>query len=85
MKLIVKDNKYYKLKIGSDIILFDDFEEAVEEMKQAVIDNIGEVNLQEADYMIDVKSGGRVEVMNEVSYKKLFNDMILMEKKKAEK
>lgn len=36
MKLQIKNAEYYQLEKGKEIVLFDDFKEAVKEMKEAI-------------------------------------------------
>lgn len=69
--LKVKGSEYYQLEKGKGIILFDDFGEAVKEMREAVK---GE-NPEKAR-LWRVKRGEKDWQMTEVSYKELFEMLV---------
>ena len=70
MKLEVKNTEYYQLQRDKEIILFDDFKQAVQEMKEAIKKNPGKVRLWK------VKQEKEKWAMTEVSYKELFEILV---------
>lgn len=71
MKLQVKNAEYYQLEKGKEIVLFDDFSEAVREMKGA----IKKGNPEQTKLWRVRKEVGKW-AMVEVSYQELFEMLI---------
>lgn len=71
MKLEVKGNEYYQLEKGKEIILFDGFEEAIKEMKEAT-----KKGNPEETRLWRVKRESKGWQMVQVSYKELFESLM---------
>lgn len=71
MKLQIKNAEYYQLQKDKEITLFDDFKEAVKEMKEAIKKgNPGETKLWR------VKQESGKWAMIEVGYQELFEMLV---------
>lgn len=71
MKLQIKNAEYYQLQKGKEITLFDDFSEAVKEMKEA----IKKGNPKETK-LWRVKQESGKWAMIEVGYQELFEMLV---------
>lgn len=71
MKLEVKNSEYYQLQEAKEIVLFDNFKEAVKEMKEAI-----KKGNPEGTKLWRVKQESDKWAMIEVSYQELFEMLI---------
>jgi len=70
MKLQLKGSEYYKLEEGKNVVLFDDFPEAVKEMRKIIKEEKSGVKL----WRVKLESGKWA--MIEVGYQELFELLV---------